>query len=85
MRRRKSHNENILNYLLAKGRRTPFSINASYLILYAFLYKYMSDRLKNHLLHEFSGGDDDLKLFYFTIADELKDVALNDLGYFFES
>ena len=33
MRRRKSHNENILNYLLAKGRRTPFSINASYLIL----------------------------------------------------
>ena len=85
MRRQKPHNENILNYLLRKGRHTPFSINASYLILYAFLYKYMSDRLKNHLLHEFSGGDDDLKLFYFTIADELKDVALNDLGYFFES
>ena len=85
MRRPKSHNENILNYLLGKGRRTSSSSNASYLILYAFLYKYMSDRLKNHLLHEFSGSGDDLEFFYFTAEDELKDVALKDLGYFFES
>ncbi|WP_406532095.1 N-6 DNA methylase [Methanobrevibacter sp.] len=85
MRRPKSHNENILNYLLGKGRRTSSSSNASYLILYAFLYKYMSDRLKNHLLHEFSGSGDDLEFFYFTAEDEIKDIALKDLGYFFES
>lgn len=85
MRNAKSHNENILNYLLRKGRRASPSSNASYLILYAFLYKYLSDRLKNYLLYQFAGEGNDLKLFYLTIEDELKEAALKDLGYFFES
>lgn len=85
MRNAKSHNENILNYMLRKGRRVSTSSNASYLILYAFLYKYMSDRLKNYLLYQFAGEGNDLKTFYLTIEDDLKEAALNDLGYFFES
>ena len=85
MRGVKSHNENILNYIIRKGRRAAPSNNVSYLILYAFLYKYMSDKLKNHLLYQFTGEGDDLKLFYLTMEDEIRQVALRDLGYFFES
>ena len=71
--------------MLRKGRRSSTSSNASYLILYAFLYKYMSDRLKNYLLYQFAGEGNDLKLFYLTMEDELREAALEDLGYFFES
>ena len=87
MRNAKSRNENIIGYLIRNGRRSKPSTNASYLMLYAFLYKYLSDKLKNHLLHQFGAEGDDLKVFYLTTQGkaELKETALNDLGYFFES
>ena len=85
MAKAKSHNEKILDYMIRKGRRANSSANASYLILYAFLYKYLSDRLKNHLLYQFADEGDDLKLLYITIEDEIRQFALMDLGYFFES
>lgn len=87
MRKTKSHNENILNHLIRNGRRSKPSTNANYLMLYAFLYKYLSDKLKNHLLHQFAAEGDDLRMFYLTPNGkaELKETALNDLGYFFES
>ena len=85
MAKAKSHNEKILDYMIRKGRRAKSSANASYLILYAFLYKYLSDKLKNHLLYQFADEGDDLKLLYITIEDEIRQFALMDLGYFFES
>lgn len=87
MARKKSHNEAILNYLIRQARRSSVSANANYLILYAFLYKYLSDKLKNHLLHQFGADGDDLKIFYLTDEGkaEIREVALNDLGYFIES
>lgn len=86
MFRRMSRNESILNYLMTKGRSSNSLANANYLILYAFLYKYLSDKLKNHLLYLFGADGDDLKTFYMTeegLAD-IKEAALNDLGYFIE-
>ena len=82
---KKSHNESILNYLIRKGRRLPSSPDAGYFILYAFLYKYLSDKLKNHLLYSFGGDGDDLKFFYLSDTSDIKEIALNDLGYFFEN
>ena len=87
MRKTKSHNENILNYLIKSGRRSKSSNNSNYLMLYAFLYKYLSDNLKNHLLNQLGGSGDDLNFFYLTDEgkDEIREIALNDLGYFIES
>ncbi|WP_405304628.1 N-6 DNA methylase [Methanobrevibacter sp.] len=87
MRKTKSHNENILNYLIRNGRRLKSSNNANYLMLYAFLYKYLSDKLKHHLLNQFGASGDDLRIFYMTDEGkaEIREIALNDLGYFIES
>ena len=87
MRKAKSHNENILNYLIRNGRRLKSSNNANYLMLYAFLYKFLSDKLRNHLLNQIGGTGDDLKIFYMTDEGkaEIREMALNDLGYFIES
>ena len=54
-------------------------------MLYAFLYKYLSDKLKNHLLYQFAAEADDLKFFYRTDSSQIREIALNDLGYFIES
>ena len=85
MRRTRSHNEKILNYLMRNGRRSKPSINDGYLIFYAFLYKYLSDKLKNHLLYQLAGEGEDLKFFYDSDPSEIREMALRDLGYFFES
>ena len=84
MRRSKSHNEKILYYLIRNDRRSKSSINEGYLIFYAFLYKYLSDKLKKHLLYQLGGDGDDLKFFYQSDASEIREMALRDLGYFFE-
>ena len=83
----KSHNEKILNYLIRRGRRSNSLINTNYLMLYAFLYKYLSDKLKNHLLKQLSVNGDDLKMIYESEEDKsyIRELALNDLGYFIES
>ena len=56
-------------------------------MLYAFLYKYLSDKLKNHLLRQLSANGDDLKMIYGSEEDKsyIRELALNDLGYFIES
>ena len=55
MFRSKSHNRMILHKLMRKGRRKNLPLNMRYYVLYAFLYKYMSDKLKNHLMYYLSG------------------------------
>lgn len=85
MRMPRSHNEKILYYLMRNGRRSKSSINEGYLIFYAFLYKYLSDKLKNYLLYQFGGEGDDLKFFYNSDPSEIREMALRNLGYFFES
>ena len=79
-----SHNKRILYNLIRKGRRSKLPTNANYLILYAFLYKYLSDNLKNHL-KEIVGFD--IKECYNDPQEResLREWALDDLGYFIES
>ena len=81
----KSHNRVILNKLMRKGRRKNIPLNMRYYVLYAFLYKYMSDKLKNHLLYHLNGDEADFNMFYLTDegTDDLRQWALNDIGYFF--
>ena len=49
-----------------------------YYVLYAFLYKYMSDKLKNHLMYYLSGDEADLNMLYLTGegTDDLRQWAL---------
>ena len=81
----KSHNRVILHKLMRKGRRKNIPLNMRYYVLYAFLYKYMSDKLKNHLLYHLNGDEADFNIFYLTDegTDDLRQWALNDIGYFF--
>ena len=81
----KSHNRVILHKLMRKGRRKNIPLNMRYYVLYAFLYKYMSDKLKNHLLYHLNGDEADFNMFYLTDegTDDLRQWALNDIGYFF--
>ena len=58
--RSKSHNKAILKSLIRKSRRTKPSKNIAYLVLYAFLYKYLSDNLKNYLLDLIGGNEEDV-------------------------
>ena len=87
MFRSKSHNRMILHKLMRKGRRKNLPLNMRYYVLYAFLYKYMSDKLKNHLMYYLSGDEADLNMLYLTGegTDDLRQWALNDMGYFFTS
>ena len=62
MFRSKSHNRMILHKLMRKGRRKNLPLNMRYYVLYAFLYKYMSDKLKNHLMYYLSGDEADLNM-----------------------
>lgn len=50
MSMRRSPNYRILRSILSKTRQIDASPELSYLIVYAFLYKYSSDVLKNHFL-----------------------------------
>ncbi len=45
----------------------------------------MSDKLKNHLLYHLNGDEADFNIFYLTDegTDDLRQWALNDIGYFF--
>ena len=81
----KSHNRVILHKLMRKGRHKNIPLNMRYYVLYAFLYKYMSDKLKNHLLYHLNGDEADFNIFYLTDegTDDLRQWALNDIGYFF--
>ena len=47
----------------------------------------MSDKLKNHLMYYLSGDEADLNMLYLTGegTDDLRQWALNDMGYFFTS
>ena len=47
----------ILHKLMRKGRRKNLPLNMRYYVLYAFLYKYMSDKLKNHLMYYLAGDE----------------------------
>ena len=87
MIRSKSHNRLILHKLMRKGRRKNLPLNMRYYVLYAFLYKYLSDKLKNHLMYYLAGDEADLNMLYLTDegTDDLRQWALNDLGYFFTS
>ena len=87
MIRSKSHNRLILHKLMRKGRRKNLPLNMRYYVLYAFLYKYLSDKLKNHLMYYLAGDEADLNMIYLTDegTDDLRQWALNDLGYFFTS
>ena len=87
MFRSKSHNRMILHKLMRKGRRKNLPLNMRYYVLYAFLYKYMSDKLKNHLMYYLAGDEADLNMLYLTGegTDDLRQWALNDMGYFFTS
>lgn len=87
MIRSKSHNRLILHKLMRKGRRKNIPLNMRYYVLYAFLYKYLSDKLKNHLMYYLAGDEADLNMLYLTDegTDDLRQWALNDLGYFFTS
>lgn len=87
MIRSKSHNRLILHKLMRKGRRKNLPLNMRYYVLYAFLYKYMSDKLKNHLMYCLAGDEADLNMLYLTDegTDDLRQWALNDIGYFFTS
>ena len=87
MFRSKSHNRMILHKLMRKGRRKNLPLNMRYYVLYAFLYKYMSDKLKNHLMYCLAGDEADLNMLYLTGegTDDLRQWALNDMGYFFTS
>ena len=81
----KSHNRKILANLLRKTRKNDTS-NLNYFILYGFLYKYLSDRLKDHLMRNIAGDEGYLKTFYQTPEgiQDLRHIALSDLGYFIE-
>lgn len=48
--RRTSDNHRILRNLLSKTRQSELSRDVSYIIIYAFLYKYASDTLKQHFM-----------------------------------
>ena len=87
MRRTKSHNEKILNYLIRGGRSSNPLSNANYFMLYSFLYKYLSDKLKHHLLNQLGVTSEALKEWYMNDENkaEIREIALNDLGYFIES
>ena len=82
----KSHNRKILANLLRKTRKNDTSLNANYFILYGFLYKYLSDRLKHSLMQDIAGDESYLKTFYQTTdgIEDLRHLALDDLGYFIE-
>ena len=49
-RRRMSNNYRVLRNILSKTRQMDISQDISYVIIYAFLYKYCSDIQKNHFL-----------------------------------
>lgn len=82
----KSPNKTILNSMIRRSRRTKPSKSIAYLVLYAFLYKYLSDNLKKYLLDLINGNEEDLKHFYsdFDEKQYIKEMALNDVGYFIE-
>lgn len=47
---RKVGNKKILRDILSKTRHSEFSPDMAYIIIYAFLYKFCSDSVKNHIL-----------------------------------
>ena len=72
---------------MSRSRRSRFPEDAQYFIYYTFLYKYLSDNLKNHIIAQMGAEAEDLKRLY-SVEDEkayIREFCLNDLGYFFES
>ena len=86
-RRPKSYNRNIVNGMIRSSRRNKSSVNLSYFVLYAFLYKYLSDNLKYYLSRLIDGTMGDIKRCYadFDEKQSMRENALNDLGYFIEN
>ena len=86
---KQSHNKNILKNLIRRERnfsREEKKEDLNYLILYSFLYKYLSDNLKN-FLETLMPPEEDLKYFYQDdeYYEMFKEESLDNLGYFFKN
>lgn len=82
MNRKRSQNQVIFSSLLRKFRRGKTLPNVNYLILYGFLYKFMSDKVKNLLLR--TADEKDIRYFYSDPEHwyEIRNLCLDELGYF---
>lgn len=81
----KSNNRAIFSGMMRKSRRGNLPSNVNYLFLYGFLYKFMSDRLKNFMLKK--TGETDIRRVYSNLERiyELRKMCLDEMGYFIES
>ena len=79
-----SPNYKILRSILSKTRRVDFSPDVSYIIIYAFLYKYSSDLLKDYFLTLTEDKSITLDEAYKNeeCVEALRRDALNMFGYF---
>ena len=87
MKRRYSENRKILRSITSKMRQLEPSMEAKYLIIYAFLYKCCSDRLRQYfsrLCAEMSVSMSDAFMDEYS-RQILKEKALKQFGYFISS
>lgn len=82
-----SNNYTVLRNLLSKTRKTHLPSDAQYLVIYAFIYKYYSDSLKDHFLMVLQNHTITLNQAYNSLefSSELKNDAFKLYGYYIES
>ncbi len=82
-----SNNYAVLRNVLSKTRKTHLPTEAQYIIIYAFIYKYYSDSLKDHFLLVLQNEGITLSQAYNSLefSSELKNDAFKLYGYHIES
>lgn len=81
-----SPNYQTLKEITSKSRTARLSYDAQYMVIYAFLYKYCSDSLKDHFISELQTQEVTLDEAYKIglVKSEFKRDADNMFGYFIE-
>ena len=85
-RTRNSNNYNVLKEIISKSRTAHLPLEAQYLIIYAFIYKYCSDSLKDHFLQGIQDKNANLDEAYNSglFTEEFKNDAYHMYGYYIE-
>ncbi|WP_407391615.1 N-6 DNA methylase [Methanobrevibacter sp.] len=83
---RYSNNRAVLKEIISKSRTAHFPLETQYLIIYAFIYKYCSDSLKDHFLMVLQEREVTLDEAYERklYEEEFKNDAYHMYGYYIE-
>lgn len=76
----------VLKEIISKSRTAHLPLEAQYLIIYAFIYKYCSDSLKDHFLQGIQDKNSNLDDAYNSglFTEEFKNDAYHMYGYYIE-